>query len=148
MTRTRGTSNRNQNGSAADRRARKQWLLNTFGDGRFCRCYRCGCELTAGSLTVDRILAGMDGGTYARGNIRPACMECNIYTGNKLRNHRRKFPLGVPVRFSGRSTHWVAWEVVAGESEDFLLLRSTRSGMHRTATRQQLEPLTEWSAAA
>lgn len=148
MTRIRGTSNKNLTGSAANRRARKQWLLVTFGDGRSCRCYRCGCELTAATLTVDRILAGMDGGTYVRSNIRPACEPCNIYTGNKLRDHRRRFPLGVPVRFAGRSTHWVAWEIVAGESEDVLLLRSTRSGMHRTATRDLLEPLTEWSAAA
>lgn len=84
----RGTSNTNDRGSAAQRRARKQWLLDTFGDGVVVRCYRfvaCGQVLTFATLTVDRIIPGILGGTYRRGNIRPACGHCNSITGIRLR---------------------------------------------------------------
>lgn len=56
----RGTTNRNQRGNTADRRARRQWLLNTF-----------------------------DGGTYAYDNIRPACGPCNSRAGTALREERK-----------------------------------------------------------
>lgn len=61
-----------------------------------CRCYRCGLLLTdlgtAGTravperhrLTVDRIIPGVDGGTYRRNNIRPACAFDNESTGGAL----------------------------------------------------------------
>jgi 5-methylcytosine-specific restriction endonuclease McrA len=50
-----------------------------------CRCYRCGTLLWAGTLTVDRIVPGCHGGTYARTNIRPACGKCNSETGATTR---------------------------------------------------------------
>ena len=46
-----------------------------------CRCYRCGRLLTYETMEVDRIKPGCLGGTYARGNIRPACADCNKKTG-------------------------------------------------------------------
>lgn len=49
-----------------------------------CRCYRCGKLLWDGSLTVDRIIPGVKGGTYRRNNIRPACGKCNSETGGAL----------------------------------------------------------------
>lgn len=49
-----------------------------------CRCYRCGCLLVDGTLTVDRIIPGCKGGTYRRENIRPACGGCNSETGGAL----------------------------------------------------------------
>lgn len=65
-----------------------------------CRCYRCGALLhgdhdgdpdaglppVAATVTVDRIKPG---GTYARGNIRPACGPCNEKTGGALGAARR-----------------------------------------------------------
>jgi hypothetical protein len=36
-------------------------------------------------LTIDRIIPGCAGGTYARNNIRPACGPCNSETGGALR---------------------------------------------------------------
>lgn len=121
----RGTSNSNERGNTRTRRQRRQWLLDTFGDGETAPCYRCGEELDDSTVQADRIKAGMDGGTYERGNIRPACGPCNIATGNQLREHRKRFPLGARVRFRGGST-W--YDVAAGESEALLTLRSVTSG--------------------
>jgi 5-methylcytosine-specific restriction endonuclease McrA len=81
----RGTSNSNARGSSRDRAARRAWLLATFGDGVTCPCYRCGCELTDDTLTVDRRVPGARGGTYRRSNIRPACSTCNSETGATTR---------------------------------------------------------------
>lgn len=84
----RGTSNGNDRGNSADRAARRRFLLDTFGDGTACPCWRCGAELTEETLTVDRIIAGVDGGRYVRGNIRPACGPCNSETGGGLHTRR------------------------------------------------------------
>lgn len=81
----RGTTNGNARGSAADRRRRRAWLLETFGDGVHAPCYRCGLELDDSTVTVDRVVPGCRGGTYRRGNIRPACGPCNSETGGALR---------------------------------------------------------------
>ena len=82
----RGTSNANARGNAADRRARRRWLIQTYGSNRpgFCRCYRCGRLLDETTLTVDRIVPGCLGGKYVRSNIRPACSRCNSETGGAL----------------------------------------------------------------
>lgn len=80
----RGTTNRNARGNSYDRAARRRFLLDTFGDGQTCPCYRCGVALDEDSLTVDRIVPGRDGGRYVRGNIRPACGTCNSVTGGAL----------------------------------------------------------------
>lgn len=101
----RGKSNGNERGSAADRRARKLWLLHTYParekwwavdafavakgvrpiplvpvsrmvEGKT-RCYSCGSLLGLAELTVDRIVPGARGGTYVRENIRPCCDHCN-----------------------------------------------------------------------
>lgn len=103
-------------GSAADRRTRKAWLIETFranhdfpdflaeNAGRTaihqginrgfgepaCRCYRCGVLLTIDMLTVDRIVPGCKGGTYRRNNIRPACSPCQTETGNALKAELRR----------------------------------------------------------
>lgn len=81
----RGTTNRNQRGGSAERRRRKQWLLDEFGDGLIAKCYRCGWIVTFETLTVDRIVPGAHGGTYRRDNIRPACGRCNSETGGATR---------------------------------------------------------------
>jgi hypothetical protein len=62
-------------GSAAQRRARKQYLLDRFGNGEVCRCIYCNCELTFATVEADRILPG---GSYRRENVIPACRECNV----------------------------------------------------------------------
>lgn len=116
----RGTSNKNVSGSSYARRARRQWLLETFAAdvvlvlGEFdnaprpvsratltfdgygytviecCRCYRCGVLLTIETLEVDRIIPGCLGGTYRRNNIRPACGDCNKITGNEAKALKAK----------------------------------------------------------
>lgn len=80
----RGTSNTNARGSSYARRARKQYLLDQFGDGKTTTCYRCPAVLDFSTITVDRIIPGCHGGTYRRNNIRPACSPCNTETGGKL----------------------------------------------------------------
>lgn len=55
-----------------------------------CRCYRCGCLLTLLTLTVDRIIPGVKGGTYRRNNLRPACCGCNSETGGALASRKAK----------------------------------------------------------
>ena len=81
---TRGTSNKNVTGSSYDRRKRKQWLLDTFGDGEKAPCaFECGTEVNFDTLTVDRFpIPGYAGGTYRRDNIRPACAPCNQADGS------------------------------------------------------------------
>lgn len=88
----RGTSNSSARGSAEDRRRRKQWLLDTFGDGTVALCsFVCGTELTFDTITVDRYpIAGIDGGTYVRKNIRPACGFCNSKYGSLEMWNRKK----------------------------------------------------------
>lgn len=82
----RGTSNKNSRGSSYDVRRRKQWLLDTFGDGTHVDCaLGCGIVLDFGTVTVDRIVPGALGGRYVQGNIRPACQSCNSIEGNRLR---------------------------------------------------------------
>jgi hypothetical protein len=95
VTTARGTTNRNRRGSAADRAARRQWLLDTFGDGTTAACClrvssKCQGTVTFETITVDRYpVPGCEGGTYRRGNIRPACGPCNAADGARL-GHDRK----------------------------------------------------------
>lgn len=84
--RIRTSSNSNSRGSSKDRKARKLWLLREFGDGTTAQCSFAGCTqtVTFDTLTVDRYpIAGRDGGSYKRGNIRPACAHCNYADGGK-----------------------------------------------------------------
>lgn len=74
----RGTSNSNARGSVADRRRRKRWLLDAWGDGTTAPCAFCREPLTFETVTVDRFpIPGRLGGRYTRDNIRPACGRCN-----------------------------------------------------------------------
>lgn len=94
MTATRGTTNGHVRGSAGDRRRRRAWLVQVFGwpEVRVVLCYRCGVpllqdedpEAPGQAVTVDRIVPGVLGGRYVRGNIRPACAPCNSETGGSL----------------------------------------------------------------
>lgn len=90
----RGPGNGNARGSAASRRIRRAWLVATFGWPALglVLCYRCSVpllqdpdpEAPGQSVTVDRIVPGVLGGRYVRGNIRPACGPCNSETGAEL----------------------------------------------------------------
>lgn len=87
---TRGYSNHNETGNSRDRRRRKQWLLDEFGDGEFVACFRqistkCLYVLDFQTLTVDRIVSRSAGGRYTRDNIQPACGSCNSVAGNLVR---------------------------------------------------------------
>ena len=68
-------------GSSYDRRARKLWLLATFGDGERCPCEHCGTELIFETLYVDRKTPGCQGGRYTRDNIQPSCGACSHRQG-------------------------------------------------------------------
>jgi hypothetical protein len=89
--RARGTTNRNARGSAEARRRRKRWLLTQFGDGVTAPCFMAGCTavLTFDTITVDRIILGINGGSYRRSNIRPACASHNASEGSKAMHARR-----------------------------------------------------------
>jgi hypothetical protein len=92
---TRGTSNSNARGNAAARGIRKQWLLDTFGDGTSAPCAirkRGICEgrVTFETLWVDRYpTAGCEGGGYTRDNIRPSCGPCNMSDGGAVGRQRQ-----------------------------------------------------------
>lgn len=99
MTVRRGTTNRNDRGSAESRRIRRQWLLDQFGDGTTCQCSTCPTVLDFDSITVDRHpVAGVDGGTYRRGNIRPQCAPCASRQGGKMSAQRRPLKVDSLVR--------------------------------------------------
>jgi hypothetical protein len=55
-----------------------------------CRCYRCGELLSEYTVSIDRIVPGIEGGTYAPENTRPACLHCNSLTGGVLGAARKK----------------------------------------------------------
>lgn len=61
-------------GSALDGRKRANWLLLAFGSGTTAPCHWCQYPLTWRTVTADRLESG---GSYARWNIVPSCMECN-----------------------------------------------------------------------
>lgn len=84
---TRGTTNRNDRGSAAQRRKRRQWLLDNFGDGTTAMCaFGCDTVLTLANLYVDRHpIPGCQGGRYTKDNIRPSCGPCNSIHGGGIR---------------------------------------------------------------
>lgn len=82
--------NGNQRGSSYARRRRKLWILATFGDGISVLCFNCDVVLLYSTLTVDRITPGARGGTYRRGNIRPACLACNSSLGALLMRELRE----------------------------------------------------------
>jgi 5-methylcytosine-specific restriction endonuclease McrA len=86
----RGASNSNTRGSSYERRRRKQWLLDEFGDGVTTTCYRCLIVLTFETITVDKIIPQVEGGTYRRSNIRPACGPSNSETGGRLTGTAKK----------------------------------------------------------
>lgn len=65
-------------GPAAQRRRRRRWLVEEYGDGTYVRCWWCPTVLTVDTLEVDRYpTCGHDGGTYRRTNIVPSCRPCN-----------------------------------------------------------------------
>lgn len=64
-------------GSSVSRRRRTEKLLAEFGDGTTCPCAYCGRELTAATLTQDKIYTGDQGGGYRYDNLLPACITCN-----------------------------------------------------------------------
>lgn len=68
-------------GSSADRRARKTYMLNTFGDGTTVACVHCAKSLTRETLQADRIVPG---GSYRRENVQPACAKCNNARSNDI----------------------------------------------------------------
>jgi hypothetical protein len=90
MTTRRGTTNKNARGGSGDRRRRRQWLVDTFGDGVTVQCHTCPAILTKDTVTADRIVPGIQGGTYRRGNILPQCSPCACSQGGKLAAARNK----------------------------------------------------------
>lgn len=63
-------------GSSADRRRRREWMLETFGNGVTAPCFwECGREVDESTVEADRIIPG---GSYRRDNIVPACRPCNL----------------------------------------------------------------------
>ena len=85
---------RNARGSAADRRARRDWIVSPLagmfadglfipfgGDGEKVPCVHCGRVLRKADVEIDRIIPG---GPYKRANIQPACMPCNRSRSNNV----------------------------------------------------------------
>ena len=81
-------------GNNRQRKARKLWLLNEFGDGTKCQCWECGAWVTYETLYVDRIVPSVDGGTYRRNNIRPHCPTCSHKQGSAIRTEYSTVLLG------------------------------------------------------
>lgn len=81
-------------GSSYNRRRRKQWLIDTYGNGITVVCFlgihpRCRKILTIATVWVDRIVPGCLGGTYQRDNIQPACDRCQMLQGGQIGQSRR-----------------------------------------------------------
>lgn len=64
-------SNRNNGddrGNSYARRARSEWLIDHYGNGKFCGCMWCGRKLTVDTVSADRFHPGKIGGRYIRPN--------------------------------------------------------------------------------
>lgn len=81
---TRGATNRNSRGNSKDRLARREFLINKFGDGATVTCSHCPAVLTVDTVNADRITPGWQGGTYRRDNIRPSCGDCGSQQGGQM----------------------------------------------------------------
>lgn len=85
----RSRSNRNDRGSSYSRRRRREWLVEEFGDGEHVACFlqrsaHCLYVLDVTNVSADRIVLGVDGGTYRRSNILPACLPCQCHQGGQV----------------------------------------------------------------
>lgn len=97
--RPRGTTNQNARGNSADRRRRRQWLLDEYGNGTTVVCSMCPTVLDINSVSVDCWpIPRCDGGTYAKNNTRPACGPCQSRQGGLMAQARRR------ARLEGAST--------------------------------------------
>ncbi len=85
---------RNSRGSAADRRARRDWIVSpkagrlvdgSFvpfgGDGVKVPCWHCGAVMLKAEVDIDRIVPGA---SYRRDNIQPSCRTCNLDRSDDL----------------------------------------------------------------
>ncbi len=84
-----GDRRRPSRGNAADRRARKLYLMARYGVEGIVTCYLCAVPMLLDDLTSDRIVPGVAGGTYRRENLRPACGPCNSETGGRMAARRK-----------------------------------------------------------
>lgn len=85
----RGSRINDKRGSAEDRRRRKVYLLNTYGDGYTVKCSHCPTVLTFSTMCVDRHpVPGRKGGRYTRDNIRPSCERCSCEEGGRAAHGR------------------------------------------------------------
>jgi 5-methylcytosine-specific restriction endonuclease McrA len=73
-------------GNSKDRRRRKLWVLREFGDGELTTCTFCAVPLLYEDLSLDRIIPGCLGGTYAYDNVRPSCIPCACAQGADYRD--------------------------------------------------------------
>jgi 5-methylcytosine-specific restriction endonuclease McrA len=53
---------------------KSQWWKNRVAKGR---CHYCGQTFPADQLTMDHLVPIIRGGKSSRGNVVPACKECN-----------------------------------------------------------------------
>ncbi|HBA88057.1 MAG TPA: HNH endonuclease [Geobacter sp.] len=53
---------------------RSQWWKNRVGKGV---CHWCGAKFSPAELSMDHIVPVIRGGKSSRGNVVPACKECN-----------------------------------------------------------------------
>jgi hypothetical protein len=91
----RGCSNKNARGGSDDRRRRRQWLLDTYGDGTTAPCWLavpgvCTGPVNAETISVERVTPGHAGGSYRRDNIRPACSACQSHQGGQFAEEKRR----------------------------------------------------------
>ena len=78
------TSHANERGSAQRRRERRERLVADYGVAGIVVCWLCGLPMELADVTVDRVVPGILGGTYAYANCRPACLPCNLERGGRL----------------------------------------------------------------
>lgn len=87
----RSTTNGNQRGNTAQRRVRRRWLVEHYGDGELVACFlqisrHCLWVLDEDTVSADRIEPG---GSYRRSNIQPACGPCQQRQGGLIGAARR-----------------------------------------------------------
>lgn len=85
------TSHANERGSSRERRRRRKAVVAAHGwpDAGIVVCWLCELVMGLADFTIDRVVPGIEGGTYALSNCRPCCRPCNLERGGRLGAARR-----------------------------------------------------------
>jgi len=70
------------------------WWKRRIADGR---CHYCARAVGARALTLDHVVPLIRGGRSVKGNVAPACKDCNIRSSRSCRGSGTRISFASPV---------------------------------------------------